>query len=132
MAQGFLHTKVANEADMSPIHGARVVVRDLADNILFDTSTDERGQSPIMTLAAPDAALTLDPNFRGRPYAQYIMEVSKYGFHSMIIRYIEVLSGQTSIQPVMIHRASPEEIAQGITIQHIIETGSRQTPGAVG
>ena len=129
MAEGYLRTVVLLDTDISPIQGARVILSDLAGNVLYDTITDEHGTVPIMTLPAPDAAVTLDPNYPGLPFALYNMDVTKPGFHSTLIRYIEVLAGQTSTQPVTMHRATPEEIARGgPPVEHIIIIGTRH-PG---
>ena len=128
MGKGYLRANVLLENDMTPIQGARVVLRDTAGNILYDMITDADGNVPTMTLDAPDVALTLDPSYPGLPYALYDMEVTKDGFHSMLIRYIEVLATQLSTQPVTMHRASPEEIAAGKHVEHTIIIGSHR-PG---
>ena len=126
MGQGILEVHVMEEPSMAPLEGARIVLRDLDGKVLHEFVSDANGRVPPMTLEAPDVALTLDPNYTGTPFSLFNMEATKDGFHSMLYRYIEVFDTQTSIQPVIMHRATPDEIARGIKIEHTIDIGSRR------
>ena len=139
MAHGYLQTFVLDEGTLRGLAGARVILIDPgSDSILYDVVTNADGNVPVMMLDAPDTALSLDPNFRGQPYSIYNMQVTASGFHSVNIQGIEIFADQTALQPVTLHRASPEEIARGEVIEHVIITGSRrrqmqgENPEAVG
>lgn len=126
MGQGNLRVNVMEEQGLSSIQGARVVLRDGENRVLYDALTDTTGTVPLMSLSAPDVALTLDPGYAGMPFAVYNMEVSAPGFHTMIYHGIEVFADTTATQPVLMHRASRDEIARGETTRHVVITGTRR------
>ena len=126
MGHGYLRANVLKEEDLSPIQYARIILRDTANNVLYDFLTDMTGTGPLMRLNAPDVSRTLDPTYRGMPFSVYIMEVRVPGFHTMIYHGIEIFDTQTATQTVIMHRASADEIKRGEDVRHVIITGTRR------
>lgn len=100
MGTGYLtvHTRTGNDA--LPVEEAHVLVSDENGVLQYETYTDSNGDTELLALPAPDAALTLDPNYRQPAYSSWNVEVEKDGFVSPHIRGVEVVDTQTSILPV--------------------------------
>lgn len=103
MEQGKLRVHVATARDTVPIGGARVITRDKMGRILFNQLTDQNGMTDYVTLDAPDASHTLDPNFDGLTYAVYDVEVTAQGFHPVIVHDVEIVARTASYLPVFMH-----------------------------
>ena len=125
MGQGFLQVKVMKE-NREPIAGARVAVRNSVGVLVYDVRTDSSGNAPLLTLEAPDAALTLDPSYRGLPFSTYDMVVNANGFIPIYIHNVEILDTQLSTLPVIMHTQTSDGTGRDeIRVEHIFITSNR-------
>lgn len=109
MGTGFLIIDVRNEQDALPLANAHIVVSDQNGNALFETHSDENGNTEKLTLTAPDKEYTLDPNYKQPGYSKWNIDVVKEGFVTAHIRGVEIEDEQTSILPVRLHPRVDED-----------------------
>ncbi|MCL2367979.1 MAG: peptidoglycan-binding protein, partial [Oscillospiraceae bacterium] len=103
MGTGYLILRVHNEDDSLPIGGARVTLSGRDGAALYETVTDENGNTEALELSAPDRALTLDENYKQPAYSEWNVKVEKAGFVTSEIFNVEVVDTETSILPVHLH-----------------------------
>ena len=100
MAIGYLliQTRIANDA--VPLEGVQIRILDDQGNRIYDLTTDENGETPMISLETVDASLSLDPNYVGTPYIGYDVFAQAQGFQSLYIEGIPIYDGQTAILPI--------------------------------
>lgn len=100
MAIGYLliQTRIANDA--VPLEGVQIRILDDQGNRIYDLTTDENGETPMISLETVDASLSLDPNYAGTPYIGYDVFAQAQGFQSLYIEGIPIYDGQTAILPI--------------------------------
>lgn len=108
MQDGFLTVSVVDSTTNFPVVGANVTVYSVGDDnkastvIYQNFKTDISGQVVGLKLAAPDLIYSQQPS-DVRPYSQYIVEVIKDGYETIIINGTQVLAtviAQQGIQMV--------------------------------
>ena len=108
MQDGFLTVSVVDSTTSFPVVGANVNVYSVGDDnkastvIYQNLKTDISGQVVGLNLAAPDLIYSQQPS-DVRPYSQYIVEVIKDGYETIIINGTQVLAtviAQQGIQMV--------------------------------
>lgn len=97
---GFLRVDVTTNDETSPIQGARVLIKSKDGTILFDLITDASGSTEVVSLDAPDVALTLDPNYHAPAYSVYDVEITAIGFKPVTVHSVQIVATQTSVLPV--------------------------------
>lgn len=134
MGTGYLTIDTRINADALPIEGARVQVSDTGGEVLYDLTTNESGQTDTIALEAVDRELSLDPEYKGRPYTTYDARVEAEGFETVIIHGIHIFDGESAHQPVVMipmssDEVEPEELEINIG-EHAIEMeGDREQEG---
>ena len=100
MAIGYLRiqTRVANNA--IPLENVQVRILDDQGRRMYDLTTDESGETPIISLETVDASLSLDPDYSGTPYVGYDVLAQASGFQSLYIAGIPIYDGETAILPI--------------------------------
>ena len=63
MGTGYLKIQTRAGDDAMAVGDTHVTLLDDAGNILYETRTDQNGDTQPLPLPAPDAALTLDPAY---------------------------------------------------------------------
>ncbi|EQK44697.1 putative peptidoglycan binding domain protein [[Clostridium] bifermentans ATCC 638] len=97
MQDGFLTVSVVDSTTNFPVVGANVNVYSVGDDnkastvIYQNLKTDISGQVVGLNLAAPDLIYSQQPS-DVRPYSQYIVEVIKDGYETIIINGTQVLA----------------------------------------
>ena len=97
MQDGFLTVSVVDSTTNFPVVGANVTVYSVGDDnkastvIYQNLKTDISGQVVGLNLAAPDLIYSQQPS-DVRPYSQYIVEVIKDGYETIIINGTQVLA----------------------------------------
>jgi hypothetical protein len=99
MGTGFLEVVTSAAIGALPIPHARITVSQNG-NILHEFETDESGIGSVVALDAPPAALSLDGDYTGIPYALYDVMAEAPGFVTAVIRGVEILDSETSILPI--------------------------------
>lgn len=120
MAIGYLRiqTRVANNA--IPLENVQVRILDDQGRRMYDLTTDESGETPIISLETVDAGLSLDPDYSGTPYVSYDVLAQASGFRSFYIEGVPIYDGETAILPITlipVQEAQRGDEAMRITIE---------------
>ncbi len=113
-ATGSLKVSVTKAGQQEPIENATIIIADMQapDNILQTLTTNQSGQTPVISLPAPPVSLSLNPeeniNTPGSepPYASYIIRVTAPGYEPVEIQGTEILDGVLSLQAVALPPAT--------------------------
>jgi len=100
---GFLVLHVRSEDDALPITGAHVTVRDNTGKALYETHTDQNGDTESLELPAPDKAHTLEEHYGKPAYSTWNVDVAKPGFATAHIHNVQVIDTETASLPVHLH-----------------------------
>ena len=120
MAIGYLRiqTRVANNA--IPLENVQVRILDDQGRRMYDLTTDESGETPIISLETVDAGLSLDPDYSGTPYVSYDVLAQASGFRSFYVEGVPIYDGETAILPITlipVQEAQRGDEAMRITIE---------------
>lgn len=115
MQEGKLQVFVLSADQYKPIEGAKVKITDMGTkNTIPEQVTDSSGQTPIITLPAPDIEYTLEPDPPMQPYGEWQITVTAEGYETLTIDGSELLAEDTSLQTVRMHplteKSAPEEV----------------------
>ena len=113
-AVGFLQIQATTARNVLPVENAAVSVVGEVDGkpVLYRTVfTDNSGFSPIMSLPAVSANLSLTPEAE-IPYITYTIRVTKDGFYPVENTKVPIFEGITSRQPVYLIPL-PESMQRG-------------------
>ena len=99
MGTGYLQVFVTTANQTAPIPHARVQIKN-GSGMLHEGFTDGNGRSQNYGIQAPDAALTLDPNYGKPAYSTVDVTVSAEGYVTQHIRGVEIVDTQLSELPV--------------------------------
>ncbi len=84
-----------------PVEGVKVKIRgsqETNSHIYHELLTNEDGNTPKLTLPAPDKDYSLAPSSSTPPYSLYDVEVEKNGYYSKKIYGLSIFSGVNSLQ----------------------------------
>lgn len=104
---GELRVDVTSSIAIQPVSSAVIRIYNGTD-LVEELRTDDSGQSQRLTLPAPPAEYSMEPE-QPRPYAQYTIRVEAEGYRPVEIGDAEVFSNELSIQPV---RMQPLEVSE--------------------
>ncbi len=100
MAQnGYLAARIYTSQGAIPIEGATVTVlsnQGDSRNIIGKRTTDRNGQIPLITISAPDEALSLSPG-NANVYTVVDVRVDKPAFYTVLIKNVQIFAGQTTV-----------------------------------
>jgi len=119
MGTGYLKIQTRAADGAMAVGDARVVLLDDAGNVLFETYTDQNGDTQALALPAPDVALTLDPEYNQPAYSTWTVAVEKDGFVTTWVRGVEVVDTATAILPVNMEPGTNTRSVQEIRIPPI-------------
>lgn len=105
---GFLQISVISSITLAPISGATVDIasENNPTGIIEELTTDSSGQTKSIALTSPPAAYSLDENSIYQPFSEYIVIVKADGYLPMSISGTDILSGELSLQTVMLNPIS--------------------------
>ena len=112
MGTGFLKVVTTAGYGAMPIPDAKVTIFN-GENILYQLVTDANGETAAVALEAPEAALTLDPDYNGVPYSVCDVKVEAKGYMTLITHGVEILDTETSLLPLDL----APELSEGGTIE---------------
>ena len=100
--KGMLQINVTSAADSRPVQGALVSISytGVPEQTLEQIVTDSSGQSEVLTLDAPPAEWSLDPENERQPYSEYTLDISAPGFEPVSIAGTEILADVKALQNV--------------------------------
>ena len=111
LSQGFLRVFVIERTGLAPIENAAVTIvyEEAPKAEPREFTTDNSGQTPIITLPAPPLAYSEAPD-EPKPYSEYTITVTKEGYEETIVTGSEILPDELSVQVVQLRRLEqPEE-----------------------
>ena len=101
--KGKLQVRVTTTQGFAPIEDASITLSYTGDpsEPLDKLSTDNSGQTDILSLNAPPLEYSMEPSEQ-QPYAEYTIQVNAKGYRPMDISGISVLADTTAIQEVLL------------------------------
>ena len=100
MGLGYLIAETRTNFEANPVSNARVIIKNSNGEIIHELTTDIDGRTEQISLETVGREASLDPNYQGRPYYSYGMEVSADGFETIVIHGVHIFDGEVAIQPV--------------------------------
>ena len=120
---GSLRVRVFTSRAQIPIEGATVIlsgpVREGRRELLSIQRTDSSGLTGVITLNAPDAALSQDPG-NADPFASYTLVVEHPGYYVAVFEGIQVFSGVETQQDVSLIPLPQPQFPDGRTIPPVV------------
>lgn len=115
--QGKLQVWVNARTQNRPVAGAEVSVSYSGDpqNILEKLSTDGDGRTQVLNLATPPLEYSMEPNIN-QPYSEYTIKVQAPGYQAVEVTGSELMSGQSSVQQILLDEVTPEDTFEDISI----------------
>lgn len=115
--QGKLQVWVNARIQDRPVAGAEVSVSYSGDpqKILEKLKTDGDGRTQVLNLATPPLEYSMEPNIN-QPYSEYTIKVEAPGYRAVEVTGSELLSGQSSIQQILLDEVTPEDTFEDISI----------------
>ena len=99
---GKMQVQVRTEVQNRPIAGAKITISytGMPGDTLEEVQTDANGQTEFLELPTPPLEYSLEPS-EEQPYSEYNIRIQAPGFEPVEISGSELLSGETSIQGVL-------------------------------
>lgn len=115
--RGKLQVWVNTRLQGRPIPNARVSISysGSPQNIIEEVQTDSDGRTPVLDLPTPPLEYSLSPNVN-QPYSEYTVKVEAQGYGTVEVTGSELLSGQSSVQPVEMDVIEPNDSFEDIAI----------------
>ncbi|MBO0960894.1 peptidoglycan-binding protein [Neobacillus sp. MM2021_6] len=120
MGVGYLTVQSRTANDALPLEGVRIRIRNPKGNLLYELTTDQNGKTKTISLEAVDRKFSLDSNYKGNPYSNYILDAEKEGYNSLHIADVQIFDGEKAIQPLVL---IPMQAGQKVPIKQILIIG---------
>ena len=117
-ARGQIIVEVISALGMIPVRNAKVRITYTTepDTLLEEVTTDESGQTPVLTLPAPPVALSLEPQDL-RPYAEYNLSVTAEGYEPVTVVASELLANEVSVHRITMNPLEePDLVSDDVVI----------------
>ncbi len=119
MAIGYLLIQSRTAHDAVPLSGVQVRITDIDSNILYELTTDENGETPVIALNTIDKSFSQTPYYNGLPFTSYSVLAKNPGFNSLFVSDIPIYDGETAVLPVVLtpmQQTQRQSATQTITI----------------
>ncbi|MDE6963582.1 MAG: SpoIID/LytB domain-containing protein, partial [Lachnospiraceae bacterium] len=100
MAIGYLQIQIRTAHGAVPISGAAVKIQDDRGRLVYQLTTDENGETPMVSLETVDKSLSLDSGYSGDPYVNYEVFAGVRGFKPVHISGVSIFDGEKAVLPV--------------------------------
>lgn len=109
--KGILSVQVTSALGQEPIKNARIQISysNAPETVVEQVTTNESGETENIELAAPPVELSQEPS-EIQPYSDYNLIITAEGYEPVTIEGSEILSGETSIQPVRMNPLEQENL----------------------
>ncbi len=99
---GRLQISVFQINGAKPIKDAKIVISKKGEQnkVIEVLQTDISGQSPVVTLNAPNKQYSENPNSNIKPYEEYTAIIDAYGYDKKVIEGIQILPDSKAIQKI--------------------------------
>lgn len=118
MAIGYLVIQARTADGAIPLSGVQISIMDEQGGSVRELTTDESGETEVVSLETADRNLSLEPDYAGIPYTAYNILARASGFDSLFISGIPIYEGETAIQPVML--IPMEEMQRSPAVNEIV------------
>ncbi len=104
---GLLQVSVLSSENQRPVPNAQIEIAGTGnpDQPLGQAQTDLDGKSPRLTLSAPPLEYSQSPT-DNQPYSEYNLKVSADNYEDAIISGVQILSGETGLQSILLTPAA--------------------------
>ena len=122
---GSLMIMITSSLGLLPIQGAlvRVSFTGEPEQVLEALTTDESGQTKIISIPTPNVSLSLSPD-QPQPYAQVNVSVTAPDYESALVDGIQILPGELAIQTIRLRPLflpeAPGEEALYVIPSHVL------------
>lgn len=115
---GSLKISVISSLGQIPVGNATVTVSYTGDpdTPIQTLTTDSSGQTPTISLPTPPVALSLTPDTEIQPYSEYNITVTAEGYEPVLVSGSEMLTGELSLQPIVMNPVETSEEPEKIVI----------------
>lgn len=109
--KGILSVQVTSALGQEPVKNARIQISysNAPETVVEQVTTNESGETENIELAAPPVELSQEPS-EIQPYSDYNLLITAEGYEPVTIEGSEILSGETSIQPVRMNPLEEENL----------------------
>ncbi len=97
MAIGYLLVQARTAHGAVPISGVQVRIQDSAGRPVYELTTDENGETPMVSLETVDKSLSLDSGYSGEPYKSYEVFAGVRGFLPVHVSGVAVFEGERAV-----------------------------------
>lgn len=106
---GFLQINVISGENRRPVQNARIEIAGTGnpDQTIEQTETNSDGKSPNLELLAPPLEYSQSPS-DNQPYSEYNLKVSAENYEATIISGVQILSGETGLQNIILTPSTSE------------------------
>ncbi|MCM1135143.1 MAG: peptidoglycan-binding protein [Clostridium sp.] len=126
MAIGYLLVRARTAHGAVPISGVEVRIQDSGGRIVYELTTDENGETRMVSLETVDRSLSMDENYSGEPYRSYEVFAEAEGFFGAHVSGVAIFDGENAVLPlVMTPEESGEEAGEAAQ-------GARRQQGIAG
>lgn len=114
---GTLKIMITSSLGLLPVQGALVRIYFTGDpGQLIDTlTTDESGQTKVLSIPAPNVSLSLSPD-QPQPYAQVSVSVTAPDYETALVEGIQILPGELALQTIRLRPLFLPEASGGDAI----------------
>ncbi len=119
MAIGYLLIQTRTAHDAVPLSGVQVRITDMDSNILYELTTDENGETPVIALNTIDKSFSQTPYYNELPFTSYSVLAKTPGFNSLFVSDIPIYDGETAVLPVVLtpmQQTQRQSVTQTISI----------------
>lgn len=120
MATGYLHIQARTAHSAVPLSGIQVRIADMEGNTLYELTTDENGETPVISLDTVERHFSQTPDYDGNPFTSYSVLAQGVGFDSLSVLDIPIYDGETAILPLVL---TPMQTGQRQTVTNEISVG---------
>lgn len=100
MAIGYLIIQARTAHDAVPLSGVQIKILDDTENVIYELTTDEDGETLKVPLETLDKSFSQNEYFTGTPYVSYHVLAQLAGFQPVLISDIPIFDGETAILPL--------------------------------
>ncbi len=124
MARGNLKVSIQTPDGALPVTNAIVrILEKGTDKVIEEGRTNSSGQIEDIPLDAPPEEYSLNENLNLKGYSEYDMRVIADGYENAVIRNVQIMPNETSIQNVIVYEQNTPIETDIITIEDIVVAG---------
>lgn len=100
MAIGYLLIQARTAHGAVPVSGVEVEIWDDGGRLVYGLTTDENGETSLVSLETVDKSLSLDSGYQGEPYRNYEVIARAAGFLPIHVSGVAVFDRETAVLPL--------------------------------